>query len=44
MKCEWGRKERGTEGIESGREGGVREGMNANAATAMEEEKLETSE
>lgn len=44
MKCEWRRKKRGTEGIQSGREGGVREGMNANAAAAMEEEKLGTSE
>lgn len=44
MKCERRHRKRGMKGIQSGREEGIRERMNANAAAAMEEEKLETSE
>lgn len=35
MKCERRRRKRGMKGIQSGREEGVRERMNANAAAAM---------
>lgn len=43
IKCGRRHRKRGTEGIQSGREEGVRERMNATAEAATEEDKLERS-